>query len=326
MRFSVRAERWPLKRPFAIARETIDTVPMIHLEIADDGAIGRAEAIGVDYRGETAESIALEVSAFLAGRTAAPTREEVAALLHPGGARNAIDTALWDLEAKRAGQPVWRLAGLPEPRPLRTCYTIGLGAPAAMADAVADAPADAPLKVKLGGRDGLDTARVAAIRARAPGADILVDVNQAWSIGELDAHAGPLADLGVLLIEQPLPAGADGLLSRYGGAVPLCADESFDVAADLDRLGAYACVNVKLDKCGGLTAALEIARAAAARGVDLFVGCMLGTSLGMAPTFLLGGLCRYVDLDGPLLLARDRTPALRYDGAMMRPFGPELWG
>lgn len=326
MRFAVRAERWPLRRPFVIARETMVDLPLVHLHIEAEGATGRAEAAGVDYCGETADGMAAAIEHYLGRLDAPPTRERLLADLPEGGVRNAIDCALWDWEAKRRGRSAAELAGFAPLRPLTTAYTLGLDAPAAMADALAHAPSGAPLKLKLGGRDGLDVHRVTAVRKAAPTTRLVVDVNEGWSFDELDAYAPELADLGVELIEQPLPARRDAALADYAGPVPLCADESFNGPADFDRLGGYAFVNVKLDKCGGLTAALAIVAEARRRELGLFVGSMLGTSLGMAPAFLVGQSCDFVDLDGPLLLAADRSVPLAFEGATIRPPTPALWG
>ncbi len=323
---ATRIERWPLARPFAIARETIDHLPLIHVAITADGVTGHGEAAGIDYRGETPETMARVIGQWGAGRRTPPSPDQVLADLPAGGARNAIDCALWDWRAKRAGTPAWRLAGLGEPRPLTSCYTLSLDMPDEMATGALAAPAGAVLKLKLGGRDGRDLERVAAVRAVAPAARLVVDVNEGWNFAELEALAGPLGALGVELIEQPLPAGGDAALAGYRGPVPLCADESFDEARQLASLAPYRFLNIKLDKCGGLTAGLALARQARAGGFGLFVGSMLGTSLGMAPAFLVGQSCDYVDLDGPLLLDRDRDAAMRYAGAVVHPPEPALWG
>lgn len=326
MHVQTTAESWPLAIPFTIARETITALPLLHLAITHDGVTGYAEAAGVDYEGDTPDTLAAEVTAYLDGRTTPPTRAQLLTEMRPGGARNALDCALWDWEAKRAGRRAAAIAGLPEPRPLVTALSIGIDSPEAMAAIARTQPEAALFKLKLGGKDGLDIARVAAVRAAAPGAEITVDCNEGWDLEMLNAAVPELQAYGVTLIEQPLPAATDSALADYTGSIPLCADESFADITDLPRLALYSAVNIKLDKCGGLTAALAIADAAQALGKDLFVGCMIGTSLGMAPGFLLGQRCRWVDLDGPLLLASDRSPAIRYQGTVMRPFGPEVWG
>jgi L-alanine-DL-glutamate epimerase-like enolase superfamily enzyme len=326
MHFKTTSESWPLAIPFTIARETITTLPLLHLAITHDGVTGHAEAAGVDYQGDTPETLAAEVAAYLDGHTAPPARAQLLTDMRPGGARNAIDCALWDWEAKHQHRRAADIAGLADPRPLVTALSIGIDSPDAMAAIARTQPNAALFKLKLGGKDGHDLARVAAVRAAAPKAEITVDCNEGWSLEQLNTAVPDLLAYGVTLIEQPLAAAVDSALAGYTGSIPLCADESFADITDLPRLALYSAVNIKLDKCGGLTAALAIADAAQAIGKDLFVGCMIGTSLGMAPGFLLGQRCRWVDLDGPLLLAGDRSPAIRYDGTVMHPFGPDVWG
>ena len=252
------------------------------------------------------------------------TRQDLLALMPAGAARNALDAALWASDAQAAGRPVWQLAGLPEPAPAVTAYTLSLGDPARMAEAAARA-ADRPLlKVKLGGEG--DEERIRAVRAAAPQATLIVDANEAWREADLDRHLAACAEAGVALIEQPLPADADAVLEGFTSPVPLCADESFHGLDGLDTVARrYTFVNLKLDKTGGLTAAVGVAQAARERGLGLMVGCMLGTSLGMAPAFLLAPWARFVDLDGPLLLARDREPGFRYKGSVMQPAGAGVW-
>lgn len=326
MHFVVRAEKWPLARPFVTAREVMHDLPLVYLEISADGITGKSEAAGVDYRGETAEGIAKEIAAYLERLGRLPFREELLETLPPGGARNAIDCALWDLESKANGRSVMEVAGRSSVAPLETVYTLSLGSPAEMASAVGFAPPGAILKLKLGGRDNRDVERAAAVRAATPGSRLVADINEGWTRAELDHYAAPLAALGVEMIEQPLAAGDDHLLEGYTGPIPLCADESANVAADLPQLAAYDFINIKLDKTGGLTAALALADAALAAGKRLMVGSMLGTSLGMAPAFIIGQRCTYVDLDGPMLLAEDRAAAMRFDGKVVFPPRPELWG
>jgi len=326
MRFDCSIERWPLKRPFVIARETMHDVPMLVLHLTVDGVSGRGEAEGVDYRGETPESMRSQIEILLSGRRRLPTREELLSLLPAGGARNALDLALWDLAAKEAGMPAWARASLPRPVPRMCCATIGLAEPDLMAAEACLAAEGATLKLKLGRRDGRDVARAAAVRAARPEAEMIVDANGGWDMETLRSVAGPLADLGVQFVEQPLLHGEDQALAGWSGPVQLCADESFDTAADLPGLTGYAAVNIKLDKTGGLTAALEAARAATDAGYAIMLGNMVGTSLAMAPAFLLAPYAKIIDLDGPLLLARDRAPAIHYAGALMHPPERSLWG
>lgn len=326
MRWQVRTECWALTQPFVIARETMDTLPLAHLTIEHDGIVGAAEAAGVDYRGETPETMAAEIEAFLVGRSIPCSRRDLIALLPAGGARNAIDCALWDLESRVAGRSVFDTLGL-TPRPLATAMTLGIGTPDAMARGAARVPAGQPLKLKLGAGDGADLDRVAAVRAAVPRATVLVDANEGWDVDELVALLPELHRLDVAMIEQPLPRADDAALAGINSPIPLCADESFDDLSDLDRCGErYDAVNIKLDKCGGLTAALDIVAAARARGLRLMVGSMLGTSLGMAPAFVVGQYCDHVDLDGPLLLMDDRASRMIYAGATVAWPQGDFWG
>jgi len=253
-------------------------------------------------------------------------RDGLQSALPAGAARNALDCALWDLAAKRAGRPVHALAGLAPPRPLVTAYTISLDAPDAMAAAAAKASVRPLLKVKLG-RDDDDPARIRAVRAAAPRAELIVDANEGWTPANLAANLAACAEAGVTLIEQPLPAADDAALASLTSRVPICADESVHDCASLARLvGKYQAVNLKLDKTGGLTEALALAAEAQRLGFALMVGCMISTSLAIAPALLVAQQARVVDLDGALLLARDRAHGLRYDAAQVHPAAPDLWG
>ncbi len=322
-----RLETWPLHQPFTISRDTTVALRVLCCELRRGVHAGRSESVGVDYHGETPDSLLRDLEVAISAGSIPWDRLALLDCMPAGGARNAIDCALWDLEAKEQGRRVWQLAGLTAPRALRTTFTIGLGEPAKMAADVALAPPGAILKLKLGARDGRDVDRVAAVRRVAPAAEFVVDINEGWSLAELNDAAQALERLGVTLIEQPLPVAQDALLDGYTGNLALCADESFSDHSSFDTLQSrYACINVKLDKCGGLTEALRCATTARARRLELFAGNMLGTSLAMAPAFILAQYCRWVDLDGPLLLARDRDPAFVFDGAMMQPFDAALWG
>jgi len=242
-----------------------------------------------------------------------------------GAARNALDCAFWDLEAKRAGRPAYALAGLTAPRPLVTAYTISLDHADAMAAAAAKAASCKLLKVKLGGAG--DVGRISAIRAAAPRCELIVDANEGWTPDNFAENLAACADAGVTLVEQPLPAGADQCLGAFPHGIPICADESVHDCGSLPALvGKYDAVNVKLDKTGGLTEALKLAAEAERLGFGLMVGCMVSTSLAMAPAHLLAQRARVVDLDGPLLLAKDRPHGLRYEGSLVYPPTPELWG
>jgi L-alanine-DL-glutamate epimerase-like enolase superfamily enzyme len=244
----------------------------------------------------------------------------------PGAARNALDCAFWDLAAKRAGRPVHELAGLPQPRALTTAYTISLGDPATMAQAAANASERALLKVKLGG-GAEDPTRILAVREAAPRAELIVDANEGWTADDLVRNLAACAQAGVTLVEQPLPADRDEALQRISRPLPVCADESVHATRSLAPLaGKYDAVNIKLDKAGGLTEALAMAEEAERLGFTLMAGCMVATSLAMAPAILVAQRARVVDLDGPLLLARDRPDGLRYEGSLMFPPTPALWG
>jgi len=327
MRAEFHIETWPMRQPFTTSRDSTEAICVLYCEIERGGCIGRSEAAGVDYQGETPAGIRRQLEELAASDSIAWDRGDSLARLRAGGARNALDCALWDLAAKEQGRRVWELAGLDAPHALRTTFTISLADPAKMAADVSLAPRGALLKLKLGARDGRDVDRVNAVRRAAPDAEIVVDVNEAWSIAELNDASPALQRLGVALIEQPLPVAQDETLDAYTGSLPLCADESFSDSSSFSRLHPrYGCINIKLDKCGGLSEALLCAAAGRARGLELFAGNMLGTSLGMAPAFIVAQQCRWVDLDGPLLLARDREPAFVFAGAMMQPFGADLWG
>jgi L-alanine-DL-glutamate epimerase-like enolase superfamily enzyme len=242
-----------------------------------------------------------------------------------GAARNALDCAFWDLEAKRAGKPAYALAGLPAPRPLVTAYTISLGTPETMAQAAQAASARALLKIKLGGTG--DPERIAAVRASAPGAELIVDANEGWTADNLAENLAACAAAGVTLVEQPLPAGNDAALASVKRPIAVCADESAHDRSSLAALaGRYDAVNIKLDKSGGLTEALAMADEAERLGFRIMVGCMVATSLSMAPAMLVAQRAQFVDLDGALLLARDRPDGLRYEGSLVHPATPALWG
>lgn len=326
-------ERFPIRGAFRIARGAKTEAAVLTATVTDRGTdpatglVGRGEAVPYARYGETLEDSAAALIGLADAVAAGLDRAGLADALPAGAARNALDCALWDLAAKRAGVPAWRLAGLAPPQPLTTCYTLSLDAAEAMAAAAAAATAAGYplLKMKVTG-DG-DAERVAAVRRAAPAARLVVDANEGWSLDHLRAFAPVFAGLGVELIEQPLPADADEALRGFASPVPLAADESCHDRASLDRLrGLYQAVNIKLDKTGGLTEALAVRAAAQAMGFTVMVGCMVATSLALAPAVLLGQGAALADLDGPLLLARDRAPGLRYDGALVHPPEPELWG
>jgi L-Ala-D/L-Glu epimerase len=321
MRITVRREAFPLRRAFTISRGSRTEAAVLGVTVEEGGATGRGECVPYARYGETLDS----VEAQIAGLPEAFDRDTLQGLLPPGAARNAVDCALWDLEAKRRGVPVWRLAGLPEPGPLVTAFTLSLEAPEAMR-AQAEANADRPLlKVKLGGTD--DVARLEAVREGAPGARLIVDANEGWTPDAYRQIVPALVRLGVALVEQPFPAGEDAALGELDRPVPVCADESCHDRASLTGLrGRYDMVNIKLDKAGGLTEALALREAARAEGLGIMVGCMVGSSLAMAPAVLVAQGAAVVDLDGPLLLARDRDPPMDYDERGVHPAPRALWG
>ncbi len=303
-RLSVDAMRWPVAGQFTIARGTKTFVDVVRVEIAEDGDAGRGEATPIYYHGETAASVVAQIEQVASHIIAGAGLADLVTLLPRGAARNAVDAALWDLASGRSGIPAWRTAGLGGLAPLTTAFTLSLAEPAVMERQARAAAGRYPLlKLKLAG-DG-DEARVAAVRRGASSARLIVDANEAWTGRDIAAEAEKLVRYGVELIEQPVRAGEDHLLDGVRSPIPLCADESCQDRDDLARcVGRYNAINIKLDKAGGLTEGLALASAAQASGLDIMVGCMLSTSLGVAPAFILAQQARWVDLDGPLLLAR----------------------
>jgi len=323
---AVTIDRFPIAGKFTIARGSRTEAVVVTASIREGGATGRGECVPYPRYGETVEGVAAAIEALRPAIEGGLTREALQDAMPPGAARNALDCALWDLDAKRSGIRAHVTAGLSRWPAATTAYTISLDTPEAMAEAAARA-ADRPiLKVKFGGPGG-DLARIAAVRRAAPDATLIADANEGWTEENLAGHFAACAEAGYALVEQPLPAGHDGYLGKVARPVPICADESVHDRATLDRLvGLYDAVNVKLDKTGGLTEALALAGAAEARGFAIMVGCMVGTSLAMAPAMVLAPRARFVDLDGPLLLARDREPGLTFDGSLVYPPEPALWG
>jgi L-Ala-D/L-Glu epimerase len=298
---------------------------VVVVELTDGAARGRGEAVPYARYGEDVPGVLAQLEGVRAAVEAGADRTRAQALLPPGAARNALDCALWDLDSKRAGVRAWTLAGRPRLDPVKTAFTLSLGTPEAMAAAARSAARRPLLKLKIGGPDDLD--RVEAVRAAAPKARLIVDANEALSPDALARLDPDFARLRVALIEQPLPAGEDAALEGWRGRTPLCADESLHTRAELAACARrYACVNVKLDKTGGLTEALALAAEARAAGLEVMAGCMVATSLAMAPALLAAQGAAFVDLDGPLLLARDREPGLRIEGSVIHPPPPDLWG
>jgi L-alanine-DL-glutamate epimerase-like enolase superfamily enzyme len=322
---SVRIERWPIAGAFTISRGSKTEAVVVVAELSDGTHRGRGESVPYARYGETPDGIVAAIEAMRPALGRGLDRTALQAAMPAGAARNALDCALWDVNAKQTGRPVHDLAGLLAPKPLVTAYTISLGAPAAMADAAEKAASRALLKVKLGGPD--DAACIAAVRRAAPKAELIVDANEGWDAGNLAQNLAACADAGVTLVEQPLPAGNDDALARITRPIAVCADESVHDTASLAAVaGKYDAVNIKLDKTGGLTEALTMAAEAERRGFALMAGCMVATSLSMAPAMLVAQRARVIDLDGALLLAKDRPDGLRYEGSLVHPPTAALWG
>jgi L-alanine-DL-glutamate epimerase-like enolase superfamily enzyme len=322
---SVRTERWPIDGDFVISRGSKSEAEVVVVEIAEAGLVGRGESVPYTRYGETVGGVLASIEGCRSALEGGVDRERLQGLMSGGAARNALDCALWDLEAKQAGRPAWALAGLERLDPVKTAYTLSFGTPQEMA-AVAKRESRRPmLKLKIGGPDDLD--RVEAVRAAAPKARLVVDANEGLDFDQLRRLAPEFARLDVALIEQPLKVDEDAALEGYASPTPLCADESLHTRTELKACARrYQAVNIKLDKSGGLTEALLLKREAEALGLQVMVGCMVATSLAMAPAMILAQNAGYVDLDGPLLLARDRHPGLTYLGSMIAPPTPDLWG
>ena len=331
---NVTIEQWELIEPFEIARGIITALPVIYVTLTDQtGHVGRAEAAGVDYDGETPTMLVQQIEMVMPalqqampdGRVQRSTIDALQRLLPPGGARNALDCALWDLQAKQSGVPVWQAAGLPPLQPLTTVYTLGLGTEADTRRKARDARNYPLLKLKCDGERHVDVVRW--VREEHPHARIAVDANQAWTRELLERVLPQLVELGVEMVEQPVKRKEDAQLAGLQSPLPLAADESCTDRASLRTLSEYyQFFNIKLDKCGGLTEALAMSDEAQALGVELMVGNMCGTSLAMAPAFLVGQRCGYVDLDGPLLQTRDREHAMPCVNGVMQPPTAALWG
>jgi L-alanine-DL-glutamate epimerase-like enolase superfamily enzyme len=325
MKISAHIEDWELTQPFRISGGEWLTSPGLVVQLAEDGYLGRGEAQGVFYLQETAQSIFEQLEAVIPEIRKGISREELQQLLPAGGARNAVDCALWDLECKKSGKTIWQLTGI-DPKPVTTVFTIGLEAtPEAMA-AKASAAADAPiLKIKLDGHQPYE--KLAAIRAARPDAALVVDANQGWDFELLKEAIPKCVDLDLGMIEQPLPRGDDEMLEGFDSPITLAADESCLDTSELETAaGRYSMINIKLDKTGGLTEALKLAYAAKEKGCKLMVGNMVGTSLSMAPSFVVAQLCDFVDIDGPLLLKYDHPLGLQYNKGVVDVFSSRFWG
>jgi L-alanine-DL-glutamate epimerase-like enolase superfamily enzyme len=322
---AARIERWPIAGHFAISRGAKTEAVTIVAEVSKDRHVGRGECVPYLRYGETAEATLAALMSMQDAVSRGLDRETLQGATGACAARNALDCALFDLEAKMRGVRVWDLLARPAPQACTTAYTISLGSVEAMAAAAAKAAHRRLLKIKLGGEG--DGARIAAVRKAAPQSELIVDANEGWTEVDLEQNLAACAEAGVTLVEQPLPAGGDAALSRIKRPIPVCADESVHDRASLDGLRErYDAVNIKLDKTGGLTEALALADAVQAQGFDIMIGCMVATSLAMAPAMLLSPQARFVDLDGPLLLAHDREAGLRYEESLVYPPDPALWG
>lgn len=322
---SVSRDRFATKGVFTISRGSRTHADVLSVALRCDAYVGMGECVPYARYGETLDSVTEQILSVQAALQAGMGREDLQQRLPAGAARNALDCALWDLEAKTSGQPVWQLAGLDEPKPVVTAFTLSLDTPANMR-ASAQENAERPLlKIKLGGEG--DVARLSAVREGAPECQLIVDANEGWTVEQYTALAPVMLSLGVALVEQPLPAGDDTALTGLDRPLPICADEACHDRQSLAALAnKYDVVNIKLDKTGGLTEALQLRTEAIAAGFEVMVGCMVGSSLAMAPALLVAQGVQYTDLDGPLLLAEDRSTPMHFDGSTIHPASNQLWG
>jgi len=321
----VGCERWPIAGTFTISRGSKTEAEVVVAELTDGTFTGRGECTPYPRYGETVPGVAAAIASLADDIARGLDRVSLQRALPAGAARNALDCAFIDLESKRSNHAAWELLRTAPPQPRLSAYTISFGPIDQMAQAAAAAKARPLLKIKLGGSG--DPQRIAAIRNAAPAAELIVDANDGWRPDDLAANFAACATAGVTLIEQPLPAAADAALATLARTVPICADESVHDRATLAALiGKYDAVNIKLDKAGGLSEALALAAEAQRLGLELMVGCMIATSLAIAPALLVAAYARVVDLDGPLLLARDRPNGLRYEGSIVHPASKALWG
>jgi len=324
-RFDIQMTSFPIAGTFTISRGAKTAADVVTCTIGENGVVGRGECVPYRRYGESIESVMEQIAAVRQALESGADRAALARLMPPGAARNAVDCALWDLAAKRSGIPVATSLGIRAPKPLTTAYTISLGEPETMAAQAREHAHRALLKIKVGTGD--DESRIRAVRAAAPNTAIILDANEGWPEHALLRHLQVAAEAGIALIEQPLPAGQDAMLAKIARSVAVCADESVHHTGDLAALrDRYDAINIKLDKTGGLTEALVMKREAQHLGFRVMVGCMVGTSLAMAPAVLLAQDADFVDLDGPLLLARDREPGLAYEASLVFPPASELWG
>lgn len=318
-------EHFPIAGTFTISRGSKTTASVVTCRVAEGELSGWGECVPYARYDESVESVLSAIETVRPLIEEGMSRADLQKAMRAGAARNAVDCALWDLEAKRSGTSAAALAGIAGATPLTTAYTLSLGEPEEMRAQAAKYADRALLKVKVGTAD--DTARIRAVRSGAPNSRIVLDANEGWTAANLAAHFAACAENGISLIEQPLPAGRDEILASLPRPVPVCADESVHATEDLERLvGRYDAVNIKLDKTGGLTEALRMRAEAEALGLKIMVGCMVGSSLAMAPAVLVAQGADFVDLDGPLLLSKDRSPGLRYEASLVFPPEASLWG
>ncbi len=321
----ISSESWPLAKALNTSRGSRHSADVVLVEISDGPMTGRGECMPYAHYGETVSGVIAAIEVLRGVIADGLDRAALQAAMPAGAARNAVDCALWDLEAKQTGRAVWQLAGLAEPGTVVTAYTLGVDTPEIMAAAAKENAWRPLIKLKLTGEG--DIARVEAVRDAAPDTKLIVDANEGWSPGMVEPFSIELARLNVVMIEQPLPASAAAMLADCAHPIPICADESCHTRAGIDGLArCYDMINIKLDKTGGLTEALALRDAARARGLSVMIGCMVATSLAMAPALLVAQGAEIVDLDGPLLLADDRPNGLRYDGSTVSPADPALWG
>ncbi|KXG86538.1 N-acetyl-D-Glu racemase DgcA [Agrobacterium bohemicum] len=319
------AEVFPVAGSFTISRGSRTEVVVVACSITENGIKGVGECVPYTRYGESIDGVLEDIRAVSHAVSNGIDRSELQHMMKPGAARNAVDCALWDLEAKLSGTSVASRVLTASPKPIVTAYTISLGEPDAMAAKAAENASRPLLKIKTGTQD--DEARLRAVRAAAPHATIIIDANEGWTEHNIGHHFAVAKELNIALIEQPLPAGKDAILAQIERPVAICADETVHLTTDLTALrDRYDAINIKLDKTGGLTEALVMKKEAERLGFIIMVGCMLGTSLGMAPALMLAQDTAYADLDGPLLLVRDRVPGMRYEGSLVHPPEPELWG
>ncbi|NHK29232.1 dipeptide epimerase [Parvularcula flava] len=323
MKLTTALETWELKRTFRTSRRSFDHVETMMVTLEKDGARGRGEAVGVNYRGETAKSVQGQIEQLRDKIETGLSREELQDLLPPGGARNALDCALWDIECKDKSQTIWALTGI-KPSPVTTAYTVVIDEPHRMYEAAGAAP-EMLLKIKVSADGAFD--QITAVREARPDARLIVDGNQDFTLDQLKALIARIEKLGIEMIEQPLAAGADDGLSDYASPIPLCADESFHTEADIAKVsGRYRYASIKLEKAGGLTNALSLIGKVEDAGLGVMIGCWAATSLSMAPAFVVAQGAAYADIDGPLLLKQDRPDAMEYRKGIVNPPHRRLWG